>query len=168
MTKKSLECFGNFLTQYEKELKTPIADYGGTAEIGSGAVHDILKIVNPKLVQGYEMLDYDNGVDLEKPLKKKYGTGVCMDLLEHARNPFLVAKNISDSLKKGALLFVTAPFVWDIHTHPEDNWNDYWRFTPEGLTELFKDLTMIGVRLERDVYKGETVPGQRVVGVFRK
>lgn len=164
MTLKSLECFKKFLIQYVKELKPIVADYGGTNKIGDGLVKGILYDVKRSLSYHYEMLDYDNGVDLLKPIKKKYGLGICMDLLEHTENPFIVAENISNSLKKGALLFVTAPFIWEQHDFPKD----YWRFTPQGLVTLFSKLKMIGAYCIRDQGNGEAVPRMRSVAVFRK
>lgn len=149
-----------------------IADYGGTDNIGEGIVRGMLAGGG---LTNYHMLDFDNGYDLRKPIRgKKYDLGICMDLLEHVSNPFLVSKNIIKSLNKGAFLFVTAPFVWEIHGYPQD----YWRYTPDGLAELFKyDMDIEIIYVEVDSHKDEGDPPQvvpvsrpwtRVIGIFRK
>lgn len=162
MTKNSLNHLAAFLNKFSSELKTPIADYGGTDNIGNQVVRTMLKAGG---ITDYHMLDYDNGIDLLKPIKgKKFGTGICMDLLEHTNNPFIVVENIKKSLKSGALLFVTVPWIWEIHHVPRD----LWRFTSEGVYELFKDMEVITIYQVRDPADDEDLPRERIVGIFRK
>lgn len=173
MTKTSLTELQKFLQAHQPLFfdDMRIADYGGTDNIQKDVVRDMLAKGN---LTNYHMLDFDNGVDLRKPIKgKKFDMGICMDLLEHVSNPFVVAKNISNSLKSGAFLFVTAPFIWEIHGYPED----YWRFTPTGIAELFSDMEMKTVYVEIDSYKHAkgykpvvpvALPWSRIIGIFRK
>ena len=162
MTNKSLEHLTTFLNNYSSEIKSPVADYGGTDNIGAEVVRTML---NNGGIDEYVMLDYDSGIDLLKPIKgRKYPTGICMDLLEHTNNPFIVAKNIKDSLKKGALLFVTVPWIWEFHYEPRD----LWRFTPDGLYELFSDMEVVTIYQVRDQADDEELPRERIVGIFRK
>ena len=176
MTRKTLEFLSGFLQQFRAELAIPVADFGGNKKIGSNFVKILLKD-NGIDKKHYEILDYTTGYDLLKPIKgKKYGLGICMDLLEHVSQPFIVVKNIKDALKPGALIFVTVPFVWDVHEYPED----YWRFTPAGLTELFSGFECISAFLVSDVANDFVVPTdkekeadlvwlrERVVAVYRK
>jgi SAM-dependent methyltransferase len=148
-----------------------IADYGGTEAIGMNSVE---KLLSSGHLKNYHMLDFDNGIDLRNPIKgKKFDMGLCMDLLEHTSNPFVVSKNIIDSLVPGAFLFVTVPFVWDLHAYPDD----YWRFTPHGLAELFKEMeteVVYGI-IEDEPFPTDpkrplpvSLPYSRVVGIFRK
>lgn len=151
-----------FLNAFQGSIKGRVADYGGTDRVGGGAVR---KSLAKGGVHDYHMLDLDNGIDLRKPVKgKPFDVGICMDLLEHTTDPFIVATNIQKSLKKGALLFVTVPFVWEIHDNPED----YWRFTPYGVAKLFEKMKVISIFLIRDKDKGEALPRSRIVGVFQK
>lgn len=57
--------------------------------------------------------------------------------LEHVRDPFALARNITRLLAPGGALIVSAPFVWVIHNYPDD----YWRFTPSGIRALFPSIT---------------------------
>lgn len=155
--------------------KWRIADYGGNEGIGSDYVK---KILSDKGITDYNILDLSTGVDLREPVPgDKYHLGLCMDLLEHTSNPFLVAKNIQDSLVSGAFLYVTVPFIWPIHGDV-GKYQDYWRFTPDGLEELFKDMEMIALYGNRDSYEPDEVPPPetfapptpyvRIIGIFKK
>ena len=125
-----------FLNKYRPRVKGSVADYGG----GMDAARGVEKILFRFDIDDCSGLDYKTGYDLMKKIKgKKYDVGICMDLLEHVSNPFIVAHNISASLKKGALLFVTAPFVWSFHEYPKD----YFRFTPDGLKYLENVMVII-------------------------
>lgn len=175
MTQISLNELTAFLNQYLDDLLLPVADYGGTDNIGEDFVKKMLLSAG---IKEYKKLDRDNGHDLLKPLKGKYGTGICMDLLEHVTNPFTVAKNISDSLKPGAYLFVTAPWRWNYHdsawfntecgVKTETVWHDYWRFSPHGLIALFPNLEAIGARIVQDETMDNGQENERTVAVFRK
>ena len=83
-------------------------------------------------------LDITDSIDnILKILKyKKFGTIICCSVLEHVDEIFQASMNISKLLNKGGVLFVSVPFVWEEHGYP----SDYWRFTPEAIKFLFKDL----------------------------
>ncbi len=174
--------FNTFSYEIQKKKNIRIGDYGGTSEIGQGMVKQMLTSGGID-TSSYFMLDYDNGVDLLNPIEgPKFDLGICCDLLEHTSQPFKVAKNICDSLNPKSLLFVTVPFIWEVHYFP----NDYFRFTPNGLAELFKeDMDVLQITLVRDLLRdelaGKKVPNDpnsedvtawvernRVVGIFRK
>lgn len=162
MTKTSLTHLATFLNYYQAEIVEPIFDYGGTENIGGDIMRKMLASGG---INDYRMLDFDNGFDLRDPIKGgKAGTGLCLDLLEHVSNPFLVAKNIKNSLKKGALLFVTVPWIWEFHPTPQD----FWRFTPDGLQTLFDGMEVITIYQVRDAAPEEELPRERIVGIFRK
>lgn len=184
MTLVSLQYLALFLNKFKP--KGRIADFGGTDTIGAPIVKKMLDLelltvrkgnAGPDLqvilngiqkkgnIQEYIVLDYDNGVDLMKPVKgKKFDAGICMDLLEHTSNPFIIAKNISDSLKPGAYLFIIAPLVWEPHYYPKD----YFRFCPQGLEALFPNMIVKTMEVVRDPVPEEELPRQRVVATFQK
>lgn len=150
-----------FLNTYNESIHGRVGDFGGTENIGDTIIKDSLAAGG---VTDYHALDFDSGVDLRLPIKgPKYDVGICMDLLEHTSDPFLVAKNIKNSLKKGGILFVTVPFIWEIHYYP----SDYWRFTPQGVEQLFNDMYIEVIGLVRDKSDDESVPRHRIVAVFR-
>lgn len=174
MTPYSLDKLLEFLNVYASNFnsKTRVGDFGGGAEFSS-KTREALRSGG---LEDYTPLDYDTGVDLDKPVKgKKFGLGLCMDTLEHCTHPWLVAKNISDALLPGAYLFVTAPFAWERHNYP----GDYFRYTENGLKSLFDKLEYIEGCMGRDIQLKEADKGQsqipdelfiriRAFAVFRK
>jgi hypothetical protein len=42
-------------------------------------------------------------------------------------------------LRKGGTIYLTVPFVWRVHSYP----NDYWRFTKEGVRSIFPGINWI-------------------------
>ncbi len=162
MTTLSLKELADFLSEFHTAIKYPIANYGG----GLYKVDLVKEMLDAGGLTGeYDVLDYDTGVDLMLPLKKKYGLGICMDLLEHTKQPFIVAKNIYNSLQMNALLFVTVPFIWEVHSYP----GDYWRFTVDGIMELFPKMTPLYGAYVRDQHTDpEPCPRTRVVVGLQK
>jgi SAM-dependent methyltransferase len=66
----------------------------------------------------------------------RFGTIFCLSILEHCRQPFQMAENLTRLLAPQGRLVVAAPFAFKFHAYP----NDYWRFTPEGIRALFAGL----------------------------
>lgn len=69
-------------------------------------------------------------------------TVICFSVLEHCKYPFKMAENISALLAEGGVVFVSVPFVWNIHAFPDD----YWRFTPSAISLLFGGLQLDATR----------------------
>jgi hypothetical protein len=79
--------------------------------------------------------------DLTEPLEeidrrlggRRFGTIICLSVLEHCAQPFVMAENLTALLKPGGRIYISAPFAWRFHGYP----SDYWRFTHEGVRKLF-------------------------------
>lgn len=69
----------------------------------------------------------------------QFGTVICFSVLEHCKYPFKIAENISKFLAEGGILFLSVPFVWNIHAYPDD----YWRFTPASIQVLFPQFKVV-------------------------
>jgi SAM-dependent methyltransferase len=71
-------------------------------------------------------------------------TVVLMQVLEHVREPGLVFAEIYRVLKLGGHLFVTVPFLHEIHHAP----HDYYRYTPYAVTALAQtaELEVVEIR----------------------
>lgn len=76
--------------------------------------------------------------DLEKlPLRNESVDCVlCMVVLEHTRNPYQALEEFGRVLKKGGVLRMVVPFLWEEHQVP----HDYFRFTRYGVELLFESL----------------------------
>ena len=67
---------------------------------------------------------------------KRFRTIFCLSVLEHCAQPFAMADNIVRLLAPGGQVVISAPFAWKFHGYP----SDYWRFTHEGIKQLFPML----------------------------
>jgi SAM-dependent methyltransferase len=73
------------------------------------------------------------------PFPNEYFDGLlCNAVLEHTKQPWIVAKEIERVLKIGGVACVQVPFLEGVH----DN-EDYFRFTLKGLKSLFPELAEI-------------------------
>ncbi len=57
-------------------------------------------------------------------------------VLEHVRDPFVCAAEITRVLKPGGLLYCQVPFLQPVHAYP----NHYYNMTQQGLNALFPNL----------------------------
>jgi SAM-dependent methyltransferase len=85
---------------------------------------------------------------------RKFGTVICQSVLEHCRDPFGMARNITAFLDEGGVALVSVPFVWNVHGFPDD----YWRITPSALPVLFPECELLR---ERSYYSTKN-RGERV------
>jgi hypothetical protein len=72
-------------------------------------------------------------------LKGKFGFIICRSVLEQTKDPFAAARHINYMLKPGGHLYLSNPWVWGYHSHPDD----YWRISFSALGLLFPDLEWV-------------------------
>jgi SAM-dependent methyltransferase len=95
-------------------------------------------------IDALEGAGVDRVLDLTQPIEtisaaldgQRFGTIFCMSVMEHCRQPFAMADAITQLLKPGGVLCLSVPFAWQFHGYP----SDYWRFTHEGVKQLFPAL----------------------------
>lgn len=74
-----------------------------------------------------------------------YGVVLLLETLEHVSNPFQAFKEAARILRPGGLFICTTVACWWLHRHPKD----YWRFLPDGLTELCR---VTGLEIYHEVF----------------
>jgi SAM-dependent methyltransferase len=74
----------------------------------------------------------------ERLRKTKFGTIICMSVMEHVRDVYRFAANLRRLLADDGIAFISVPWVWRFHGYP----SDYWRFSPEALKFLFEPLVL--------------------------
>jgi SAM-dependent methyltransferase len=116
-----------------------IADYSITLETGDQMAR-YLNFGHPpfsNILGEYSIINPDKGDPLIEniPDRDKWGTCVCVSVLEHVTNPFDVVDNIYRILKPGGLLVLSTLFSFPLHESlPE--FHDNFRFSPNGLKIL--------------------------------
>jgi len=74
---------------------------------------------------------------------------VCLSVIEHVYDPQAAVNTLYRILKPGAWAFVHVPFVFRYHAPKDLYFQDYFRFTRDGVAWLFRDfeqLTLYPVR----------------------
>jgi len=130
------------------EMKVNIEKYCGGIEAGSYVAdigsQDINGTYRDLIEPHFDYMGYDSvpGRNVHVVMKGEFDTGLpdgavdiilCGQVLEHCRNPFLLAQEIIRITRKGGILLIVAPFRWDEHKFPID----CWRFLPDGMKLLF-------------------------------
>ena len=89
----------------------------------------------------------DAACDFTEPLEslqnrigdEKFRTVICFSVMEHCKDPFKMAGNITSVAERKGTLFLSVPWVWNIHAFPDD----YWRFTPSAIRLLFPEFEIV-------------------------
>jgi SAM-dependent methyltransferase len=84
----------------------------------------------------YIVLNPENGdpdiEDLPYTCCDTFGTAVCLNVIEHVRNPFRVFGAFYQIMKQDSLLIIETVFSFPYHPSPID----YWRYSPDCLHYL--------------------------------
>lgn len=115
-----------------------IADYTLTRDSGVQEARYIVLNQRPfdHLDPDYQVLNPEYGApyieDLPYTHRDTFGTVVCLNVLEHVKNPFRVFAALYQIMKSDSLLIIETVFMFPYHPSPED----YWRFSPDCLRYL--------------------------------
>ena len=114
---------------------------GGIVEIGAVKSHnyagfaknpDDYRLANMIREDGYIYMDVMR-IDLADDTIDNYSA---VSVLEHVTDRGLAMAEMYRTLKPGGRVFITIPFLFPVHGSPDD----YVRYTPSGLIELFRDF----------------------------
>lgn len=73
-------------------------------------------------------------------LSDKYDKIICIAILEHVYNPFKAIQNLRNMLKKNGELYGFVPYLYHYHAPKNLKFQDYFRFSKDALSYLFKDF----------------------------
>ncbi|MCC6135391.1 MAG: class I SAM-dependent methyltransferase [Gammaproteobacteria bacterium] len=127
--------------EYSSEVLSILEKYkhGIILDCGSGR-----RPVYYSHVVNFEIINYDTtdvlGIGEELPFKDNtFDAVLSLAVLEHVRDPFKCAKEITRVLKPGGELLFSASFMQPYHGYP----HHYFNMTPSGARALFEDYLII-------------------------
>ncbi len=130
-------------------------------DIGSGGANidavfpnrvtfDIDPLREPQIVGDIHKMPFKDG---------EFTTMVCAEVLEHLYDPRKAVQEMQRVLAPGGLLVLTTRFTFPVHDAP----HDYFRYTPYGLRELFKEWDIEDLEAETDSFGTIAVLLQRII-----
>ena len=124
-----------FLQSFDVESQV-VADLGsGTTEYGDRVVCvDGVGYANVHVVADLERLPFQDG---------SLSGIVSVAVLEHVRDPSAHVSEFQRVLQPGGRVLCFVPFIQGFHASPQD----FQRYTPAGLRELFRDFDILDVRV---------------------
>lgn len=121
------------------DLPQPILEIGAYQVDGQAALINLRSLFPNKSYTGIDVRE-GPGVDCVADVEKlpqdtaSAGTVIAMSTFEHVPRFWRGFDEVHRVLKPDGVLFVSCPFHFHIHNHP----NDYWRFTPEAFKLLLE------------------------------
>ena len=114
----------------------------------------------PARCKGYRVVHSDlqaaEGVDLvgdltdpafrERLIQSQFRSVLCSNLLEHVRQPEVIAATVAQIVPPGGYLLVSAPFHFPYHPDPIDT---MFRPSPQALAALFPETDLVEAKLIR-------------------
>ena len=126
--------------------------HGNCIDIGCGDM-PFKSIVLGKVSQ-YDTLDIErripevkylgNILNMDMISDNAYDSVLCIEVLEHVRDPFLAISEVSRIVKKKGHIILSVPHLSRLHEEP----NDYFRYTKHGLQYLLKNAGFRVLRIE--------------------
>tara|TARA_Y100001970_G_scaffold133745_1_gene164777 strand:- start:403 stop:1077 length:675 start_codon:yes stop_codon:yes gene_type:complete len=78
-------------------------------------------------------------------LENKYDKIICIAVLEHVYNPFKAVENLNIMLKEKGTLFGFVPYLYQYHAPMDLKFQDYFRFSKDAVSFLFKDFNHLEI-----------------------
>ena len=123
-------------------LPEPIVEFGGRIVVEDQKRFCLRPLFSGKDFKSTDLVK-EAGIDeiadisnLENFENESVGTAICLETLEHCKEPFAGIEELHRVLKPNGVLLVSTPFDLGTHNYPDD----YFRFTVSGLNQLLKSF----------------------------
>lgn len=130
---------------------------GDLLDIGCGEMPYKPLILEKSKINSYIGVDIENNIYQKEvtpdlfwdgktlPINdNEFDCSLLIEVLEHTPNPEMVLKETHRILKDKGYLFLTVPFLWNLHDVPHDE----YRYTPFSLERMFKDAGFEIIKME--------------------
>ena len=137
---------------FRKRIAEDIQVDDTVLDIGKGMRDKFSKIRSKKITTidvndfgDYPDIIYDICSDLDESLVAKFDKIICLAVLEHVYDPFQAVKNIKLMLKENGILYGYVPYLFYYHAPRNLKFQDYFRFSKDALSYLFKDFKSLEI-----------------------
>ena len=115
------------------------------------SMRDKFKKINSKSLITLDVNEFDNYPDIvfdicdeiDESLKEKFNKIICLAILEHVYDPFKAVKNIHNMLKPDGVVYGYVPYLYQYHAPSDLKFQDYFRFSKDALSFLFKEFNEV-------------------------
>ena len=107
-----------------------------------------IKTLDINIFNDYPDIQFDlsETVEIEKTeIYNRFDAIICLAVLEHVYDPFVAIKNINKMLKNNGIFFGYVPFLYHYHAPEDLHFQDYYRYTKDGISYLLKDFRKIKI-----------------------
>jgi len=107
-----------------------------------------IKTLDINIFEDYPDFQFDlsEEIEIEKTeLNKKFDLIICLAVLEHVYNPFIAIQNLRKMLTHNGIIYGYVPFLYYYHAPQDLNFQDYYRFTKDGLAYLLRDFKEVKI-----------------------
>ena len=135
---------------FRNEIIDKIKNNMSVLDIGKSMREDFNKIkckeiktLDINIFQEYPdiQLDLSEEFEIEKTeLYERFDVIICLAVLEHVYNPFIAIQNLKKMLTHNGIIFGYVPFLYHYHAPRDLYFQDYYRYSKDGLAYLLKDF----------------------------
>jgi SAM-dependent methyltransferase len=140
---------------FRNEIIDKIKNNMSVLDIGKSMREDFNKIkckeiktLDINIFQDYPdiQLDLSEEFEIEKTeLYERFDVIICLAVLEHVYNPFIAIQNLKKMLTHNGIIFGYVPFLYHYHAPRDLYFQDYYRYSKDGLAYLLKDFKDIKI-----------------------
>ena len=137
---------------FRKRIVEDIGLNDDVLDIGKGMRDKFVSIKSKKITTvdvndfgDYPDIIYDICSDPDQTLVEKFDKIICLAVLEHVYDPFQAVKNIKLMLKENGVLYGYVPYLFYYHAPNSLKFQDYFRFSKDALSYLFKDFKSLEI-----------------------
>ena len=137
-------------TEFREEILSKIKGDMSVLDVGKSMRDKYAKIIckekktlDLNIFDDYPDYQFDLSgelIDEKSTLFKKFDVVICLAVLEHVYNPFNAISNIKSILKKDGILYGYVPFLYHYHAPKNLEFQDFYRYSKDGLAFLLKDF----------------------------
>jgi hypothetical protein len=143
----------NYYLKNQKDFRDRILDEidlnDHILDIGM-AMRDKHKKIKSKILETLDVNDFGDYPDIIcdicsdiSGLENKYNKIICLAILEHVYDPFSAVANLKKMLKNDGVIYGYVPYLYHYHAPNDLKFQDYFRFSKDGLSYLFKEFSQV-------------------------